>query len=480
MKEWLKKYSFELLFGYCVGLAFIVHCFKHLSFNTHAFDVAFIHQPLFYPLTNGFLHCSLCNNQTYFGEHLSYIFYFLAPVTSLLKSDFFIFSLQTFFLAFPIYFIIKNLFKDFKQRYWILAFVLIFLHKSFRHTFLWDFREDAMAFFFLSLSLYFLILKSHSKFILLLFLTYLCKENYAFIGFPLILVVLLDSESKNKTKLAMTICLLSLVMILINFKIAFPYFQSGIEKQNVLVARLGAFGQTPNEILVNLLTKPSSWWTILSEYLFEKSRMKYTLTLLIPGMYFFIKSPLWLIPAAAGIFMNLLSSTNEQRMMIFHYDLIIWPFLIISLVLGLKKRLEENRIHRLGLAFTLVATLLVSGQWNEYKLFTYWPDQEQVSDFKFLHGLSCKDVIAADLKTLAHINHCSEFRILNDESNVFVEFKEKNSIPDYRSKLKTTDAKMILLNKNVSNQQILYTELIKNGWKEHSASSSYTLLVGTF
>src|SRR5690606_30412667 len=105
-----------------------------------------------------------------------------------------------------------------------------------------------------------------------------------------------------------------------------------------IVNRFGGLGSTPAEVLANLAKHPFATLELILGKLFTPTGFKYLLALLGPALALATRrSSVWLIAALPGVLMNLSSGAETQRSLNFHYDLIILPFLLLTMTEGLRE-----------------------------------------------------------------------------------------------------------------------------------------------
>jgi hypothetical protein len=140
----------------------------------------------------------------------------------------------------------------------------------------------------------------------------------------------------------------------------------------------------------------------------------------------------------------------------FHYDLMILPFLIYSFLLGIA---EEKKSKNVLLALCLA--LSFSGKWPLHFVIKYWPGLDDIANTQYLENLPQKNITAANLTVLAHLNRLENFRILKTEKADWESFLHSNLEPDPRSKLKAFEA----IGNPLEDDRETFKELKKEGRK---------------
>lgn len=399
------------------------HFLRHSSGHTDAYDLLFLHQPLFDPWSRPFLRCDICLAGTYFGEHLSFTLWLLAPLTWVTQSDFLIFVIQSLMGAGAITILLKH--GPLRARPYLFLSVIFFFmcQRGFRNAFVWDFREDHLGFLFQILLLVSLDRGHTLGAWFTLALVLLTKEHLAFSTFLLAIPILWDStlslDRSQRRSLAFGFFILSAAWAMFSFSWIIPRVSGGLETENNITARFSHLGSTPIEVLIRILTSPSVWWDLATSAL-NKSGIKYLLWLVLPFAVFFRKTWMWWIPAFPLIVMNLVSGATTQRAMIFHYELAILPYLFFAALKGLNAlRIPPTGNHWPHRTWTtaLILGLLVSGRWPGESIQRHWPTSEESAAREELHSMieefnldRPKTIVAADLRTLAQLTDLSNLR----------------------------------------------------------------------
>lgn len=401
-----------------IGLA---HVFKHYGGYTYFFDVTFVHQAIYQAFSSPILHCDLCDGATYLGEHLAWTFLFLAPIASLFKSwvgrDLFIFIFQSVFILGSAYWVLLSVFRSKISGTGMLfvAAIVMMAHRAVRGNLLWDFREDHIAFGALMLAAMALFRSKQWMYFFCIALAAFSKENVAmvlpFFVAPIFLERELTFSFRQRIFLAMITVFFSVVWVIISFRWIIPYFNPH-PGTNEIAVRLAEFGATPAEVLKNVLFSPLAWLKLLLS-VFSKSSVKYLILLIMPWIFFVRRAWVWFIPALPGIAMNLLSSSENQRSLYFHYEAIIIPFLLIGAWLGIRRTPMHQWMMGLMLAIAF------SGRWPGHYLQEYWPESDRWEENLFLQNQRSQkgDIVAAFPFALAHLSQMPELRMIRSDAS---------------------------------------------------------------
>lgn len=444
-------------------ILFVVHSIKHLGLNTHAWDMGYVNQAIFYPFGPQFLNCDMCKTYTYLSEHISFSLMLLAPLFSVFKSNFLVFAVEVLLVTAAIVVAIsKGPIKN-KERIWWVIFFIIICNRSLRNSLIWDFREDHVGFFFLLLSLTALYCKRFILYFLCLIGALLSKEHIglmtAFLAFPICFDSTLGLKRQHKFWLSAGTVAMSLVWVIVAFKILFPYYTAIDQSQSNIVLRFGQYGQTPKDILLNVLFTPQYWWEILRGSFLKMGAIKYIVLMLGPYMYFLRKGFWWLFPAFAGLALNIMSPLSNERMMIFHYDLVILPYLIIGLLVGVKALSKDETTLKRHLFIGAVIAISLSGRWPLFYIKSF-----NFNNFKssiFLSQIQTEKTVAANYKTLAQLTHLPHLRSFEDGNGKLI-WGMESCLHRFSC---IREVEVIVLDRLNDSDQELFTLLIKESWK---------------
>lgn len=477
-RPWLAL-SLFIFFGVTLWVA---HLLRHWGLYTNAYDTTFVHQALKFWNEKPLLHCDLCIGGSYFGEHATFSFLALGPLVRLLRSDEWIFSFQFLCLFLPALILIthgpiKNL-----KSYWFIPIIALISFRAFRNSMVWDFREDHLAFLFLTFSL--LALYNHRliAYFLCMVGALLSKENIGIVvflsSFAIAWSSLLPYVPAQRKKIALATALISLAYLVLAWGYLMPQFNSAAPQASNLVQRFPGMGATDKEVITHLLTSPAAWWKMASWILFQSSSFKYILLCLLPFIYFFRHAPLFLIPVSGGMLMNLVSNALTQRSLQFHYELVFLPFLLFGFLLGLKKQ-SENQNQTVAVFLLPVTLALVGfGKSPLWEVRSYWPQRPNLETSFFLRAFRTRTTVAADDISLAQLTHIPQLRrlILPDslsENESVLGAALKNSEKD-RTGLENhsiKDARVWVFNKTHPLSERLSKELGGAGWTKLSDTS---------
>lgn len=463
--------TFKRLFTFFAVTFIIGHLFRHWSLNTDGADVSFVHQSLNHIFGTIPMKCDMCLNQTFFGEHVALTFYLLSSFTWIQSDELIILfqivfcfgSLAAFFKYGPL--------KDHPER-WGILLLFILAHITLKNALFWDFREDHLGMGFLLLFMTFFYSEKYILSLIFLILTIVSKENFAFvtIAFPILIWLEKDFHLTLKKKWLWTVIviMLSLIWTVIVLKVIIPHFNQGIESGNNIVSRLPGLGATPKEVVGNLITKPWLLINLVVDRLLHVSTFKYLATLLLPFMFFIYKRWWWILAGLPALMMNLLSFNFDQRMMIFHYDLMLFPFLIFALSLEFKKTETNSNKYLWG----LLIVLLFSGKWPGFFVSKYLPSMNDFKNISFFNDLPDRGITGANQRMLAQTTHLYEQRSLkipphkisgnsSDDWDIYWFWNKRIEYPRDRN---NDDVTAMLLDNTIPWESFIISESQKRGW----------------
>ncbi len=155
----------------------------------------------------------------------------------------------------------------------------------------------------------------------------------------------------------------SLAWTAIAVSVIVPHFRDGAASP-FIEERYGDLGSSASEVVWSVVTRP---WDAVGQAM-SADRFAYMAATLLPLIVVGAFAPLLAAGALPDLVLNLLSSSNEQHSIEYHYGAVIAPFLLASAILGcatLRRRGPGWARRFLGtprrLAGALVGTVLIGG-----------------------------------------------------------------------------------------------------------------------
>ncbi len=279
-----------------------------------------------------------------FGDHFQPFQILLTPLYRLLPSPLTLFLVQVFAVTWSAFVLHRIASKRLGRYGWVvLGITLGFLINPLVHNpLLWHYHALVLA-----MPLFMLWLESYldgkeTKFLLLLFLLLLVREDVSLTTLSFGLVII----CQRRWKLGITTVLLSLGWWLLVSRVAMPlfngegYFRHEGYTVGILLERL-----FDPKFYIQLFLESSEAWMYLA-YTFLP-------LLLIP-----LRAPLWLFPAIPSLLANILIGGYNTQIA-YHYSVYAVPFLYLATIQGAHKILNS----RPRLSPLMAAGILISSAW---------------------------------------------------------------------------------------------------------------------
>lgn len=446
--------------GFFGSVTFIGHSFKQFSFNSHGLDQVFMHQPLFYPFfKDKILFCSVCPNLTFFGEHINFTFLLVTPLTSLIKSDILIYFINVLILYGGLYLLIKRGPLSNKRELWLVIALIALSSRTFRNAGLWELREDHFAFFFMCLMLLSLY-KDRMLFYTISTLGVLVsKENMAFLipfmSFPIIFDF--NKIIKNRKILYVLITILmSIIWYKVSFGYVSPLFNEYQQPTANIVDRFDGIATSTSSLIYKMLTDFNVQKKLITQRILNYGTFKYLLILLFPFLLALYRKPYWLIAASPILGMNVLSYASAQRMMIFHYDLVIIPIFIFATANYLKNNSRNSVV-------VLIMALALSGRWPSHFIVKYFPTVNSIQRVLYLNEKSHLEYIGTDWKKLGYLSRSKFVTPVSYEPKTYQDFIKFNMNKSfYNGNFSLIE--YLILDRNIGQENNALEYLINNKW----------------
>jgi len=192
---------------------------------------------------------------------------------------------------------------------------------------LYDFHGVALATPLLLLALWALEERRYRWFVYSALLAALCKEEVALSLVPLGLFI---AFWQGHLRLGVAVSVLSTIWVALCFLVILPHYNNQVAGANNFWYRYGWLGSSPDIALLHVLTQPS----LLLSPLQDPTRREYLVELLRTGGGLGIFAPMLWLSALPDIFINVLSTHQEQYSGFFQYNAVILPYLMVSAISG--------------------------------------------------------------------------------------------------------------------------------------------------
>lgn len=425
--------------AFFIGLSLIAHLFKHWSFNTHGYDISYVYQALYHPFREPFLPADFAPSGTALGEHLLFSLMLITPITALINSDELIVFIQHLTIMFGLYLLVFKSFLKNSSNFWAFSAFLFLTFKTLRASLVWNFREDIFIFTGLALFIYCIANKYFLRSLFFAVLLLLTKESVCLI-LPFAAVPILFGENlepKQSKLLAGLIVILSGIYFIVGYKFILPHFAAGKMTSPFLV-RFGDWGNSPSEVVFNLLISPPIWWDAFKR-LMAPFNIKYYLALLLPTLIIVGRNKralLWLFPGIMGILMNAITGYESQTSMSYHYDLIVLPFIFTSISIAL---LSYRDIFNKRLVWAMIFAITLSGRWPGFYINKFMISSEDISAQRVVNNIDYK--LIAGNRMSAQVNHLKRYvplrklsteQLKNSDLPILISLEEKGSQQTYQ------------------------------------------------
>ncbi len=318
---------------YAVVMSAVV-IMKHLSYQTHAYDLGIFDQ-LLWSVRNGHgLHSSILGHH-FFGEHFAPILYPLSDIYLIRADPISLLVFQTLVLAcgaVPVWWLAE---KELGNRNWALIFSLIYLcYQPLRGVNLYDFHPIALATPLLLFAFWYLNERKYGVFLIFLSVALLCKEEISEIIFIFGVYILLFHRKRifGSSLIVAGIAFFALAVWLI-----IPHFRKTGE-EFIFVHRYDYLGHSFREILTTLIKYP----IYVIRKIFTPEKIKFSSNVFGPIGYLSLLSPSHLILAVPTFLQSILSSYEPQYSIKYQYTAPLTPFVFISAIFGMKNLLTRS------------------------------------------------------------------------------------------------------------------------------------------
>lgn len=223
-----------------------------------------------------------------------------------------------------------------------------------------EFHAYTLSIFFGSLLIYFSFRKKNLLYIMSLFLFLFVQENtgIASLFFGLYLMI-----RKNTRKKGLITAIISLTYFYLSLKVIIPSL-SNYGYYLFENAYGSPLGNNINEIAINSITKPF----LLIKTILSPENIKYLSKLILPISPLIFLSPITFIFSLSGLASNLLSQASILKAQLMHYESLAIPFLYFSLILGVKRLINQPKPKRKKLyTRASIFIILVSFLFGFYK-----------------------------------------------------------------------------------------------------------------
>jgi len=283
-----------------------------------------------------------------FGDHIQFIAVFLAPLFWIWDDVRILLIAQSIALgigALPIYLIAK---EKLKNKWFSLIFSLSYLlNPALHYLNLENFHLVSFAVPILLFAFYFLIKKNYRMFFVFVSLALITRQELALTVMAMGIYTLF----KQDKRVGIFTILLSLIWLIIIFKIIFPYYipceHPNIKRGGDIIGRVKEMIFNPKEILS----------------LASDENKKYIFDLFSPVAFMSFLSPSTLFLASPAIAINLITTWPYAHSIQYHYTYAIIPFIFVSSIYAfsnIKKVLSRKNFRPYEKSFYILLLIFMA------------------------------------------------------------------------------------------------------------------------
>ncbi|MEW6102448.1 MAG: DUF2079 domain-containing protein [bacterium] len=451
-KDIPKSISFLILFlltSLCIAIYSWLSIIQYNGFLTGHYDLARFDQAIWNILQGRIISKTLHSEEYIIGQdilsyHFSPTLLILVPFYYLWQDPRMLLFLQSLFLglgAIPVFLIAKD---KLKHNLLSLSFSFAYLfHPFLSRVALFEFHEICLAPFFLLFTFYFLQKRKWVFYFIFLLFSLMIKEDVSLI----ITALGIYSFFKINKKIGIITFIIGILWAYSIVSIVIPYFKKITEIETSTetykyFGRLG-LGESPGEIIKNLILKPQNTLKILFSPFNEK--LTTIILFILPCCFLSILSFEILI-ALPEIALHFMAGWDAQYLLFFQYSAPIFPWAIVSAIYGcsLIKRLNPIILSLLILSTSLIAN--------------YYFGMEAFNPSFSLYGAKDKTLLSIPYKNLGRYYQLKRERALfktltsiipkdislSVQDNLVAHFSQRRAplyyFPDYKN------AKYVILN----------------------------------
>ena len=317
---------------------------RHQRFNSLAYDLGIYDQKVWLLANGGTF--NTVRGLHIFGDHLTFILVFLAPLYWIWSDVRFILIFQTLILALgaiPTHLLAKKLFSN---KFIPLIFVFSYLiYPALHFINLEDFHPESIAVPFFLFSFYFLKTNKTKPFLISTLFMLLIKEELALIVIAFGIYSFLATRNK---KSGLFLILSGLTWLILATYVFFPNFvPEGYLYKGYL---FGEYGETP-KAAINKIANTD----IIEKKLYTKENLIYTIKVFTPVLFIPIFVPSLFIFGIIFL-INILISWSYAHSIEYHYIALVIPFIFISTVYGLSK-IKNKNILKFCLSLLVISSI---------------------------------------------------------------------------------------------------------------------------
>ncbi|MBD2362017.1 DUF2079 domain-containing protein [Anabaena minutissima FACHB-250] len=353
--------SVAWMIGVSALILFTASSLRHALFQSTALDLAVFDQWV-YLASQGLPPISSFFGFHLIGDHAAFILYAISLLYKIHPDVHWLFAIQAIALAIgvlPIYAL--SLQAGLSVAYAQAVCISYLLYPAlFNINFFTDFRPEAIAVPALLWAMWAGIGGRTWQLILAVVLVLICKDILSLtivaLGIWLWLV-------PRRRWYGLGCIITGVIWYLATISYLVPMLRGG---QAGGVVFFGSLGDTPTQILWNIITNPG---LILGKFFFPETIFYYFLLILpvIIGLHW--RKTITIVPALPMLLLNILSDYWAQRDLIHHYSLAIFPFIIVWLVYSIKQHQQEQKRYWLKPRYLIIWSMIAFLALAKYEFF---------------------------------------------------------------------------------------------------------------
>lgn len=410
MTKKLNKYTtIAWMVGVSASILFACSSLRHALFQSTALDLAVFDQWIYLASIDVSPISSLLGFHLV-GDHAAFILYAVALLYKIIPNVHWLFAIQAIALsagALPIYALsLQTGLSPIYTR--AVAFSYLLYPALFNSNFYTDFRPEAIAVPALLWAMWAGLAGKTRQLIAAVVLILSCKEILSLTVIALGIWLWLVAR---KRLYGWGCAIAGIVWFAATVGYLVPMLRKGEAGGVVFYASLG---NSPSEILSNILTNPS---LILSKFFLSETIFYYLLLLLpvIIGLHW--QQIMTILPALPMLLLNILSDYSAQRDLIHHYSLPIFPFIIVWLLRSLQQYIKQKKRLWLSPKLLIIWTLISFFALAKYEYFItrYLTNINRINSLNTAVNLvKTQESVLTTGKIAPHLSHRQIIKIIDN------------------------------------------------------------------
>jgi uncharacterized membrane protein len=374
---------------------------RHRALRSHALDLGQYLQVI-WNIAQGHGAVTTMPPVHFWGEHLSPVFYLLAPLEWLWPGPGSLLVAQTVILAAGAIAVFAFAERRLGDARVASAFAVLFLVNPSLHGI--NLRDIHPQAFVIPLVVAAALAFDTRRFpwcAVAIVLTFACREDaaVAVVGFGIWLAL-----ARGWWRLGAVVVAVSVLVLAADLHLVMPYFRGAPYPH---LHRYTHLGGSVGEILMTLVVRPWRWLAVVV----SDAKLLYVLAMLAPLAFLPLGAPRALAAAVPGFSMNLLSFDHNLFNYRNQYQSFVLPFLILAAVDGygrLREGIEAGRIRAplapVALAFALVASVVLGARTaNDLGVSRWRLGPAQLAAYTLVAAVPSDASVSANERVVPHL-----------------------------------------------------------------------------